>query len=267
MESLDLEVTASISSLKPNRWNMNFLSRKEMKRLIRRMAESGRDGTPPIIVRPVNDGYEIIDGEQRWRAAKKLGWKSVKVMVLNVNDEEAKILCLSYNLLRGRVNWFKLSDVLRRDLEKGVDVFRLYESVLNNEEIKAVLSLEMVKPEARRIIEEAKENDNVTLQHLALLAAYHPKYQEVIAQLIVKGVGIPELKKNLIDTWKDIKREERLTRKKIERKRKLNGSKKISSIDIDEEESKREQVESFKACDKKEESMFLEPRKVRSFIE
>ena len=195
--------------IRPNRWNANLLRPGEMEKLRTEMAESGPEKTPPIIVRPVKDGYEIIDGEQRWRIARELGWEKIKAEILEIDENEAMRLCLVYNMLRGKIDWFKLSDVMREALERGKDIYSIYGESLAKEKIEAVLSLKKIRPEARKIAEKAlRERDDVSLQHLVLLAKFHPRYHKVIAEIIASGVGIPELKKTLTDTWILIQREE-----------------------------------------------------------
>ena len=51
-----------------------------------------------IIVRQRADGkYEIIDGIQRYAAAKDLEWKTIRVEVKNVTDDKAMVLVLKLN--------------------------------------------------------------------------------------------------------------------------------------------------------------------------
>src|SRR5262245_14429969 len=40
----------------------------------------------PIVVRPANDGYELIAGERRWRAAERPGWREIGAVVRDVDD-------------------------------------------------------------------------------------------------------------------------------------------------------------------------------------
>jgi ParB family chromosome partitioning protein len=55
----------------------------------------------PIVVREIGDGrYEIIAGERRWRAMKKLGWTEVPTIVKNLNDTETASIALIENLQR-----------------------------------------------------------------------------------------------------------------------------------------------------------------------
>lgn len=54
----------------------------------------------PIVVRPFGDQYEIIAGERRYRAIKKLEWLEVPAIVRNLNDKETASIALIENLQR-----------------------------------------------------------------------------------------------------------------------------------------------------------------------
>jgi len=58
----------------------------------------------PIIVRPLGDGYQIIAGERRWRAARQAGLARVPVKVLSTNETESLELALIENLQRQDLN-------------------------------------------------------------------------------------------------------------------------------------------------------------------
>ncbi|MGZ8487928.1 MAG: ParB/RepB/Spo0J family partition protein [Candidatus Binatia bacterium] len=54
----------------------------------------------PLIVRPKNDGFELIAGERRWRAAMRAGLSHVPVVVRDASDHEAMQIALVENLQR-----------------------------------------------------------------------------------------------------------------------------------------------------------------------
>ncbi|XJZ27325.1 nucleoid occlusion protein [Bacillota bacterium Lsc_1132] len=55
----------------------------------------------PIVVREFEtDRYEIIAGERRWRAMKKLGWDVVPAIIKNLTDTETASVALIENLQR-----------------------------------------------------------------------------------------------------------------------------------------------------------------------
>lgn len=58
----------------------------------------------PIIVRPYGDGYQIIAGERRWRAARAAGLERVPVRIMAVSDTDSLELALIENLQRQDLN-------------------------------------------------------------------------------------------------------------------------------------------------------------------
>lgn len=56
----------------------------------------------PITVRPASSGsgFELIAGERRFRAARRLGWTEIPALVKPVNDRDALSLALVENLQR-----------------------------------------------------------------------------------------------------------------------------------------------------------------------
>src|SRR5437899_9100163 len=58
----------------------------------------------PLVVRPKGDGFELIAGERRWRAAMKAGLNRVPVVVRDASDNEALQLALVENLQREDLN-------------------------------------------------------------------------------------------------------------------------------------------------------------------
>jgi len=58
----------------------------------------------PLVVRQQGDGYQIIAGERRWRAAQRAGWHRVPVLVREATTLEALELALIENVQREDLN-------------------------------------------------------------------------------------------------------------------------------------------------------------------
>ncbi len=58
----------------------------------------------PLIVTPRDGNYMIVAGERRWRAAKKLDFKEVPVIIKDLTDEEIAELSIIDNLQREDIN-------------------------------------------------------------------------------------------------------------------------------------------------------------------
>lgn len=58
----------------------------------------------PIVVRKHLDGYQLIAGERRWRAAQKLGWPRIPAVVKEADDRTLLTLALIENLQRDNLS-------------------------------------------------------------------------------------------------------------------------------------------------------------------
>lgn len=58
----------------------------------------------PIIVRPKGDGYELVAGERRWRAAQKARLHEIPAIVRDLDQSEVMALALIENLQREDLN-------------------------------------------------------------------------------------------------------------------------------------------------------------------
>ena len=63
----------------------------------------------PIVVRDTGDGFEIVAGERRWRAAQAAGLTTIPVIVRQADEREALILALAENVAREDLNAVELA--------------------------------------------------------------------------------------------------------------------------------------------------------------
>jgi len=75
---------------------------EEMEELIASIKEHGI--LQPLIVSPVDDKYELIAGERRWRAAKMAGLRTVPAIVRSVKEQQKLELALIENIQRQNLN-------------------------------------------------------------------------------------------------------------------------------------------------------------------
>ena len=112
----------------------------------------------PIVVRPVENGYEIIAGERRWRAAQMAGLREVPCVVREVPDQTAMAIGLIENIQREDLN----------PMEEAGALARLqHEFSLTHEQIAAtvgrsrvavtnLLRLNELEPPVRKLLEDGK---------------------------------------------------------------------------------------------------------------
>jgi len=107
-----------LGDIEPEPSNPNEMSDEILEALkddIRR-----RGFVQPILVRPVGEGYRIIDGEHRWRVMGELGAAVIPSVVVNDDETDARVRMLTMNRLRGEFVPVRLAHLLA-DLAKRVD--------------------------------------------------------------------------------------------------------------------------------------------------
>lgn len=89
----------AIDSIIPNRFQpRTVFDDEKIEELSRTIHTHGI--IQPIVVRQMDGHYEIIAGERRWRAMKKLGWDEVPAIIKNYTDTETASVALIENLQR-----------------------------------------------------------------------------------------------------------------------------------------------------------------------
>jgi ParB family chromosome partitioning protein len=96
-------VEIKITQIKPNP-NQPRTDFSE-ERIAELMKSIEKDGLlQPILVRPEGSDYQIVAGERRWQACKKLGFKTIASKVIIANDVETQEIALVENLQRDNLN-------------------------------------------------------------------------------------------------------------------------------------------------------------------
>ncbi|MBS3800612.1 MAG: ParB/RepB/Spo0J family partition protein [Thioalkalivibrio sp.] len=68
----------------------------------------------PLVVRRLEDGYELVAGERRWRAAQIAGLETVPAVVRDVPDQAAAAMALIENIQREDLNPLEEAQAIRR---------------------------------------------------------------------------------------------------------------------------------------------------------
>ncbi|WP_294796743.1 ParB/RepB/Spo0J family partition protein [uncultured Fenollaria sp.] len=143
----------------------------------------------PIVVRPMAGGkYQIIAGERRYRAFKKLGRASIPAIVRDYEDEEVDKLQLVENVQREDLNpydeaiaYLKLKEkygLKQDDIAKAVGKSRPYISNMTR-----LLSLE------DEILEMLK-NGEITVSHAKLILSVETKEERLKLAHKIKDAGL-----------------------------------------------------------------------------
>jgi ParB family chromosome partitioning protein len=106
-----LEVDTDL--LRPNRFQPRTqMDDERIEELARSIRSNGI--IQPIVVRRASEGYEIVAGERRWRAAQRAGLLKVPVAVRDVPDDRLLAVALIENIQREDLNPIEEAVAYRR---------------------------------------------------------------------------------------------------------------------------------------------------------
>jgi len=103
MESNQTTTTASVNKIKVNpNQPRRYFDPEKMAQLVHSVREYGI--LEPLLVRSLDDGYELVAGERRLRAAIELGLTEVPIISKELSDRQALQVALLENLQREDLN-------------------------------------------------------------------------------------------------------------------------------------------------------------------
>ena len=153
----------------------------------------------PITVRrrPGKDGFELIAGERRLRAAMKLGWKEIPAIIKDIDDKTVLTLALVENLQRTDLNpieegegYHRLSD------EFGLTQQQIAETVGKDRTTIANMLRVLQLPE---VVRKLLQDGQLTMGHAkVLLGLEDPAMITTLArEIVTEGLTVREVERRL----------------------------------------------------------------------
>jgi len=145
----------------------------------------------PLVVRPVERGYELIAGERRWRAAQMAGLAQVPAVVREVPDDAALVMALIENIQREDLNPMeeaagvqRLIDEFKMTHEQAADAVGRSRSATSN----LLRLLKLAKPVQEMLMRGALEMGHAR----ALLALDAARQIEAGMRIAAKRLSVRE---------------------------------------------------------------------------
>jgi ParB family chromosome partitioning protein len=108
---------AAVAELRPNPYQpRKHFDSEALEELVESIREHGI--VQPLVVRKSIRGYEIVAGERRFRAAKKVGLETVPVVVREFSDEQMMEIALIENLQREDLNAIEIAQAYQKLMER-----------------------------------------------------------------------------------------------------------------------------------------------------
>src|SRR5712671_4266321 len=153
----------------------------------------------PITVRrrPGKDGFELIAGERRLRAAMKLGWKEIPAIIKDIDDKTVLTLALVENLQRTDLNPIEEGEgYYRLSNEFGLTQQQIAETVGKDRTTIANMLRVLQLPE---VVRKLLQDGQLSMGHAkVLLGLEDPAMIATLAREIAKeGLTVREVERRL----------------------------------------------------------------------
>ncbi|HXL02992.1 MAG TPA: ParB/RepB/Spo0J family partition protein [Candidatus Atribacteria bacterium] len=151
----------------------------------------------PLLVRKMEEGFELIAGERRWRAAKRAGLSTVPVIVEEVEEESRLEIALVENLQREDLPPLDLA----RGIKKLMEDFNLTQEEVaervgkKRSTIANLLRLFDLPPSIQDLLQEGK----ITLGHAKALLSVESqeKQEELVEEILAHSLSVREVEKKV----------------------------------------------------------------------
>lgn len=197
LETKDQETNqVSLKEIFPNKNQpRKVFDQEELEGLAASIKEHGV--LQPLILRKTQEGYQIIAGERRYRAAKLAGLDKVPVLVKDISDQQADAISLIENLQREDLNPIEEAQALKAMMETHKLTQQDLADLIgkNRSSIANLLRLLNLEKEVQGYLAQG----DLTFSHgKLLLKIKDPKKQVAKARdIIKKGQTILETEENL----------------------------------------------------------------------
>ena len=174
----------SVDEISPNRMQpRSFFDDKKLEELVASIEEYGI--LQPVVVQKANSGYELIVGERRWRASKKLGLKKIPAVIREVSDEQSLEIAIIENIHRQDLNPIEEAEAYARLSSE----FALTQEMVANKvgKSRAAVANTLRLLNLSEILKEDLVSGKISMGHArALLGLENPKTMEALRKEIVK---------------------------------------------------------------------------------
>ncbi|MEA3328405.1 MAG: ParB/RepB/Spo0J family partition protein [Candidatus Omnitrophota bacterium] len=163
----------------------------KMNQLIASIKEKGI--IQPVLVRKTSEGYELICGERRIKAAQAAGLEEIPVAVRNVSDVESLELSLIENIQRQDLNSIERAKAYKRLInEFGLSQDELA-AALSKDRSSVANTLRLLK--LPQPVQDSLAQGRITVGHgLAILSLASPRLQiEACKNIILHGLSVREI--------------------------------------------------------------------------
>jgi ParB family transcriptional regulator, chromosome partitioning protein len=174
-----------VDEISPNRLQpRSHFDDKKLEELVTSIEEHGV--LQPVVVQKAGSGYELIVGERRWRASKKLGLKKIPAVIREVSDAQSLEIAIIENIHRHDLNPIEEAEAYARLANEFALTQEMVAKKVGKSRTAVANTLRLLK--LSRNIKEDLISEKISMGHArALLGLENSKQMEVLRKEIIKN--------------------------------------------------------------------------------
>ena len=159
----------------------------EIKQLAESIRENGQ--IAPIVVRKIDDNYELIVGERRWRATQLLKKETINAVVIEADEKTSAVLSIVENVQREDLNSMEEAESLDR-LIKEFDMSHEDVAKYISKSRTHVTNIIRLNDLSDFVKEQLREN-NISMGHArAVITLSNDEQSKIIREAIHKKLSV-----------------------------------------------------------------------------
>ena len=159
----------------------------EIKQLAESIRENGQ--IAPIVVRKIDDNYELIVGERRWRATQLLKKETINAVVIEADEKTSAVLSIVENVQREDLNSMEEAESLER-LIKEFDMSHEDVAKYISKSRTHVTNIIRLNDLSDFVKEQLREN-NISMGHArAVITLSNDEQSKIIREAVHKKLSV-----------------------------------------------------------------------------
>jgi ParB family chromosome partitioning protein len=186
----------NIHEIHPSPWQPRKLLPDEgIEELAQSIREKGI--LQPLVVRKAGDGYELIVGERRWRAAQRAGLTKVPILLKEATDQEVIELALIENLQREDLNPLEEAEAYQRLIAEFAYTQEVLAQRIGKDRSSVANILRLLKLPTE--VKEALGRNSISMGHARTLLALRNEREQIAfcRKIVNKGLSVRETEEGI----------------------------------------------------------------------
>lgn len=155
----------------------------------------------PIVVKKIDDGYELVSGERRYRASKEAGFHKIPAIIKNYSEKESIEIAIIENIQRENLNPIEEAEAYQMLIDKNsLKITEIAARVgKNRSTISNMIRILQLPESVKDLIKQGKISEGHARPLLSI--GDKKKLESYALQISEKGTTVREVEEYVASLW------------------------------------------------------------------